>query len=121
MEVIDLTLFQFDSLPIKCRNKTYLISTIPAAIELKLLHIQASSPEIISSNFKKLDESILSDWKKLVKDLIILNNLEIDETDINELSPLQMLTLITALNKIIDKRASMMGTILNSSDGKKKI
>lgn len=114
MNIIDLTLFEYETLPIKCKSKTYIITTIPANIELELLHIQASSPELVSSGFKNLTDEILNKWKKLVRDLICLNNLELLDSDIDDLSPLQMITLITALNRVIDKRAGMMGQILNS-------
>ena len=118
MQMVDLTLFQYESLPIKCQSRTYIINTVPSNIELDLLHIQGNAHSLATNGFQGLDEVTLSAWKKLVKDLIILNKLEVIESDIDDLSPLQVICVITALNQIVDKRAQTMSEILKNSKKK---
>lgn len=109
MRTIDLGLFQPEPLEIKLANGTkYEILFVSAGLELKLMQEQGDISSKISK-WKDVDGNDLERWKDLFKKILKeQENSNINESDINKLSPIELMTVMLALVNYLGERSKII-------------
>ena len=107
MKTVDINLFAGNPFEIKTTGKTYIINFVSSIMELRLMQEQEEIT-IKASKWKLITNEDLITWKGLIKEVISENKQEIDESDMDNLRPLDVLGILMALMSYLTERSKIV-------------
>ncbi len=119
MKTVDVGLFEGNPFEIKTRGRAYVINSVSAIMELKLMQEQEDITTK-SAKWKLLEQQDLERWKDLLKKIILENCSDLEDKDITSLKPLDILGILMALITYLQERSKIVYEGL-SPDVKKEI
>jgi hypothetical protein len=118
MDCIDLSLFRFEPFQLKLsrEGEAYTINFIPAMVEVELFDNGTDHVKKIQ-DMKTITSDDIEIWRMLLKQTLIENKNNVNESEIDSLGRLELVPVMSKLLQIVTKKSNEFTTILHKIYG----